>query len=505
MSFRHRLIALAAAAVAAAVVLGSVVTYVIVRANLRADVDHRLGQLVQATALKRSAAPSGTESTVVSGMSHALQDKATRTRLNELLGPKLVGEIEMLLSGTATSGSAPTVVLPRNRLEQPEGYAQFVSAGGRVSHSNTGNNVGEQLLPVTKRTIEVANGLGKSFFSDAAVAGLHVRVLTTPAFGGAIQAALPLDAVDHTLSELELVLALVCLGGILLAAVLGVLVARTAVKPVSALTKTAERVSATGDLSERIDAGRDDELGRLATSFNRMLAALEAGAEARRQLVADASHELRTPLASLLMNIELLAEDGALVRGERERLLADVSEQIRELTVLVGDLVDLARQEPTSAHASEVRLDELVQEAVARAARYAPDQRIELDSEPCAVLGVPARLERAVNNLLDNAVKWNPPGGAIEVTVKDGMVSVRDHGPGIAPADLPHVFDRFYRAAAARGLPGAGLGLAIVRQVAEAHGGFVEAANAPGGGAVLQLHLPAEPRLLTSYPVLEAH
>ena len=167
--------------------------------------------------------------------------------------------------------------------------------------------------------------------------------------------------------------------------------------------------------------------------------------------------------------------------------------------------MDLARQEPTSAGAGQVRLDELVHEAVARAARYAPDQRIEIDSEPCVVNGVDARLERAVNNLLDNAVKWNPPGRPIEVTVKDGTVSVRDHGRGIDPADLPYVFDRFYRAAAARGLPGAGLGLAIVGQVAEAHGGSVEAANDPGGGAVLRLRLPAEPRLLTSYPVLEAH
>jgi two-component system sensor histidine kinase MprB len=505
VSFRHRLIALAAAAVAAAVVLGSVATYVIVRANLRADVDHRLRQLATATVVKRAAAPSGSESTVINGVSEELKNKATRAKLNAVLGPTLVSEIEKLLGGSPSQGAAAKIVLPRNPLDQPLGYAQFVGAGGQVLHANAGSKANEDLLPVSIQTLAVANGHGKSFYSDATAVGLHVRVLTTPVSGGAIQAALPLSDVDHTLSELRLVLALVCLAGILLAVVLGVLVARTAVKPVSALTRTAERVSATGDLSERIDAGGDDELGRLATSFNRMLAALEAGAEARRQLVADASHELRTPLASLLMNIELLAEDGALDRGEREHLLTDVSEQIRELTVLVGDLVDLARQEPTSAHAIEVRLDELVQEAVARAARYAPDQRLELDSEPCAVLGVPARLERAVNNLLDNAIKWNPPGPAIEVRVNAGTVSVRDHGRGIASADLPHVFDRFYRAATARGLPGAGLGLAIVRQVAEAHGGSVEAANAPGGGAVLRLHLPAEPRLLTSYPVLEAH
>ncbi|MBV9414569.1 MAG: HAMP domain-containing histidine kinase [Solirubrobacterales bacterium] len=503
MSFRHRLIVLAAAAVATAVVLGSVATYVTVRADLRASVDRQLHQLVADTVLKRSVPASGNEPKVVSGVTKIIQDRATLAKLNALLGAKLVDEITTLLGGSAAPANGASLVLPRNRLEQPEGYAQFVSAGGQVLHSNNAKNTG-YLLPVPRRALDVADGLSKAFYSDATVTGLHVRVLTTPAFGGAIQAALPLDAIDHTLSRLELVLILVCVGGVLLAAVLGVLVARAALRPVTALTGTAEKVSVTGDLSQRIAAGGDDELGRLAASFNRMLAALEAGTEARRQLVADASHELRTPLASLLMNIELLAEDGPLPRGERDRLLADVTEQIRELTVLVGDLVDLARQEPTSASATEVRLDELVQESVARAARYAPGQRIELDSEPCIVLGVAARLERAVNNLLDNALKWNPQGSVIEVTVRDGTVSVRDHGPGIPPADLPHVFDRFYRAAGARGLPGAGLGLAIVRQVAEAHGGSVEAGNAHDGGAVLQVHLHAEPGLLTSYPILEA-
>jgi two-component system sensor histidine kinase MprB len=505
MTFRRRLIALSAAAVATAVVLGSVATYVIVRADLRSGVDHQLRQLVAFVVRTSSERSAGNQS---SSMNNSLRkvvlDRNNRAKLNALLGPRLSSYVTKLLAASPSSGATGgNLVLPRNVLRQAPGYAQFVTAGGQVSQSTGGGSAG--VLPVSKRTVEVANGRARSSYFDATLVGLHVRVLTTPALGGAIQAALPLDGVDHTLSQLELALAIVCLGGIVLAVLLGVLVARSAVKPVTALTSTAERVSVTGDLSERIPAGRDDELGRLATSINRMLAALEAGAEARRQLVADASHELRTPLASLLMNVELLAEDAGLVGGERERLLADVGQQIRELTVLVGDLVDLARQEPTSASASQVRLDELVHEAVARASRYAPDQRIEIDSEPCVVNGVDARLERAVNNLLDNALKWNPPERPIEVTVKDGTVSVRDHGPGFDAADLPYVFDRFYRAAAARGLPGAGLGLAIVRQVAEAHGGSVEAANAPGGGAVLQLRLPSEPRLLTSYPVLEAH
>jgi two-component system sensor histidine kinase MprB len=505
MTFRRRLIVLSAAAVATAVVLGSVATYVIVRADLRSGVDHQLRQLVAFVVRTSSAASAENgSSSSQKQLRRVVLDPSNRAKLTAVLGPALFSYVRRLLAvkSPPSRANAATLKLPRNALKQAPGYAQFVSAAGQVVRSTIG---GAGVLPVSKRTIEVANGRARPSYFDATLAGLHVRVLTTPAFGGAIQAALPLDGVDHTLSQLELALAIVCLGGVLLAALLGVLVARAAVKPVSTLTSTAERVSVTGDLSERISAGRDDELGRLAASFNRMLAALEAGAEARRQLVADASHELRTPLASLLMNVELLAEDGGLEGGERERLLADVGQEIRELTVLVGDLVDLARPEPTSAGASQVRLDELVHDAVARAARYAPDQLIEIDSEPCVVNGVDARLERAVNNLLSNALKWNPPGRPIEVTVKDGTVSVRDHGPGIDTADLPYVFDRFYRAAAARGLPGAGLGLAIVRQVAEAHGGSVEAANAPSGGAVLQLHLPPEPRLLTSYPVLEAH
>jgi len=204
------------------------------------------------------------------------------------------------------------------------------------------------------------------------------------------------------------------------------------------------------------------------------------------------------------MNIELLAEGGPLSGREREQLLADVTGQIRELTVLVGDLVDLARQEPVDGNAEEVRLDELAQEAIARATRHAPEQRFELEAEPVTIVGVPARLERAINNLLDNATKWNPSGRPIEVAVRAGEVSVRDHGPGIPPEDLPHVFDRFYRATGARGLPGAGLGLAIVRQVAEAHGGTVEASNALGGGALLRLSLPPARALPTSYAILDA-
>ena len=258
------------------------------------------------------------------------------------------------------------------------------------------------------------------------------------------------------------------------------------------LTETVERVSETQDLSERIDVSGQDELSRLAASFNTMLAALEESTRAQRQLVADASHELRTPLTSVRTNIEVLAGDRMLPPEDRARLLSDVVEQLGEMTTLISELIELARAEQMSVAPEDVRLDLLVADAVERARRNRPEVVYTVDLEPATVPGVPATIERAVGNLLDNAAKWSPAGGEVEVAVRDGQLTVRDHGPGIADEDLPYVFDRFYRARAARGMPGSGLGLAIVRQVAESHGGDVVAEHAEGGGTrmVLTLGVP---------------
>jgi two-component system sensor histidine kinase MprB len=206
--------------------------------------------------------------------------------------------------------------------------------------------------------------------------------------------------------------------------------------------------------------------------------------------VADASHELRTPITSLRTNIEVLAESESLPRDERARLLSDVEEQITELGMLVADLIELARGDQPRRDTEDVRLDELVGEAVARARRHAPSVRFDARLEPAVVEGSRDRLARAVNNLLDNAAQHSPPGGVVEVDAGPDGVRVRDHGDGVAEADIPHLFDRFYRGVTARGRPGSGLGLAIVRQVAEQHGGSVRAANAPGGGAEFVLSLP---------------
>ncbi len=312
--------------------------------------------------------------------------------------------------------------------------------------------------------------------------------------GAAVQVSRPLGEVDQSLNRIGIYLILVALGGIVIAAGLGLVVARAALTPVTRLTTTVERVTETQDLSERIDVDGKDELSRLATSFNTMLGALEESTRAQRQLVADASHELRTPLTSVRTNIEVLAGDRTLPPEERRRLLSDVVEQLGEMTTLISELIELARAErqQVSETREDVRLDLLVSDAVERARRNRPEVTYVVELEPTTVRGVPATLERAVGNLLDNAAKWSEPGAEVEVEVRDGRLVVRDHGPGIPDEDLPYVFDRFYRARAARGMPGSGLGLAIVRQVAESHGGEVVAENADGGGTRMVLRLGAE-------------
>jgi len=451
IGFRSRVTLAVAVAFAVAVAAASAVAYVGVRSTLRGDVDASLRQRVQRV--------------------------ATSTRGASVDAGPAVADLDQR----------------RARLGPPEAYFQVLEADGTVIKP-PGEPSG---LPVTARDRAVAAGDGGTYFSDATVGGAHLRIITAPLRdGAAVQAARPVGDIDATLHHLSFLLLLVAGGGVALAGALGWTVARTALRPVDRLSATLEHVAATHDLSQRVEVAGNDELARLAGRFNEMLEALEESRRAQRQLVADASHELRTPLTSLRTNIEVLARSDHMPPVERARLLDDLVSQLEELTVLVGDLVDLAREEervdagPAGAGAAEdVRLDAVVERAVDRARRHAPTLSFRSDLAPVVVHGVPERIDRAVANLLDNAIKWSPPGQVVEVTVEAGEVTVRDHGPGIDAADLPFVFDRFYRAPTARGLPGSGLGLAIVRQVAEAHGGSVSAARAPGGGTVLRLRL----------------
>jgi two-component system sensor histidine kinase MprB len=438
VSFRARLTLVAAAAVALAVVVASFVVYVVVRSELRSTVDTGL----RATASEVSQEP-----------------------------PQHLGR------------SAP----PAPDIGGPGGYIQIVRSDGKKYRPPQ-----EQVaLPAGTREIRIAKTGGGTYFRDVNVGGTDLRILTVPyaAPGFAIQVARSLREVNHVLGRLAIFLLLIDAGGIAIAAALGLIVSRAALAPVRRLSAATEKVTATGDLSERIDTGGHDELSNLAGRFNTMLGALEESARAQRQLVADASHELRTPITSLRTNIEVLASERALPPGERERLLRDVVEQLGEMTKLISELIELARGEQQPLAAEDVRLDLVATEAVERARRNRPGVFFTAELDETTVRGVPSTIERAVANLLDNAAKWSPPNGTVEVVVRDGRVVVRDHGPGIDEEDLPYVFDRFYRAGKSRGLPGSGLGLAIVRQVAEAHGGKVVAERAEGGGTRMTLQL----------------
>jgi len=438
VTLTRRLAAAAAAAVAFAIIAASVIVYVQARHALRTQVDDGLRRLVP------------------------------RVQFVQRNGdaPQLPSD--------ARRGFA--VRVPKGSLGGPSGIAESVTPGGSL--------VGSRIL--SKTELRNANPPG---FRDIHLQGTHLRAyVTTGPTGDKLVVARPLTEVDATLRHLRLVLLLVAVGGIGIAAGLGLLVARGAIGPVRRLTTEAETVADTNDLSRRMPADPDgDEIERLGAAFNTMLAALERSRDSQRQLIADASHELRTPLTSIRTNIELLGRARNLPENDREEIVAAASAQLEELTRLVGDLVDLARDgRPAPEEIEEVRLDELVRESAARLNSV----HFAIDDEPTLVRGSRTRLARAVGNLLDNAAKFSPPGSVVEVSVKGGEVAVRDHGPGIAAEDLPHVFDRFYRAPSVRGTPGSGLGLAIVRQVAESHHGSAVAEAPAGGGALLKLRLP---------------
>jgi two-component system, OmpR family, sensor histidine kinase MprB len=434
VSFRTRLALASAIAVAGAVALASLASYALVRSELIKSIDDSLRQR--------------TEKVII------FDERPFRF---EVSAPPL--------------GAAP-------------GYVQVVTDDGEIFRLRDA----ELNLPSEGAAL-VAAGRRRPFFSEATLGGTHVRIFTKQlASGIAVQIARPLDEVDRTLDRVAALLVAISIGGVAFAALLGLLISRAAVAPVRRLTETAERVTATRDPSERIVATGRDELGRLATSFNSMLSALDDSLRAQTRLVADASHELRTPLTILRTNVEVLLRAENLAPDERARMLEEVRSQAEQLTELVGDLLDLSRIE--DAQPEPVALDELVESAVERTRRTAGVD-VETRLEPTTIRGVPVRLERAIGNLLDNAAKWSPPGSRVEVLLRQGELTVRDHGPGIDPDDLPRVFDRFYRAPGARGVPGSGLGLAIVRQVVEEHGGSVTAENDPTGGARFRVRLSA--------------
>jgi two-component system, OmpR family, sensor histidine kinase MprB len=441
MSFRTRLALVSAAAVGLAVVFASVAVFLVVRDQLFGQVDR------------------------------ALHDRGEEIASLPVLRLDSNGNLD----------------IPGPGFGRERDYVRAVPRAGPPVQTPDYN--GDFPIPVTTRDRTAAAGGRGIYYSTRDVRGTQFRVLTISSTPFAIQIARSLTEVNRTLHRITIFLILIAIAGIAVAAALGLLVARAALAPVRRLTETTESVTETRDLSQRIESTSEDELGRLASSFNTMLAALEESDRAQRQLVADASHELRTPLTSLRTNIEVLARGNKLPQAEREQLLDDVVEQIGEMTVLIAELMELARGERQEERPEDVRLDLIAAEAVESARRNRPNIEFSTDFEETFVHGAPSTIERAVANLLDNAAKWSAPGGEVEVEVRDGEVTVRDHGPGIEDEDLPYIFDRFYRARSARGQPGSGLGLAIVKQIADTHGGQVVAERAEDGGTVMRLRL----------------
>ena len=348
--------------------------------------------------------------------------------------------------------------------------------------------------------LEVAAGdRSSSIRTVVADDGIPYRVVTVQAGDAeALVLAQSLEGQNKVLGGLGIACLLFGLAGMIAAGLAGWAVARNGLRPVRRLTASAEEIARTEDLRPLPVEGAD-EIARLSQAFNQMLAALAASRDRQRRLVADASHELRTPLTSLRTNLDLLSmadsgEGGALPPEARRELLDDVRAQIEEMTTLIGDLVELARDEPAAATVVEtVDLADVVERALTRVRRRAPSVRFEVALDPWWLLGESASLERAVTNLLDNAAKWSPPDGTVRVALTQGSLIVDDEGSGIAPEDLPHVFERFYRSSESRGMPGSGLGLSIVSQVAARHAGAVWAGASPAGGARLVLTLPGAP------------
>jgi two-component system sensor histidine kinase MprB len=442
MNLRTRLAIAGGSIAAGALVLVSVVLYPAVEANLRGQID----------------------SSLVAAAGQA---------------PDVAKAIKDKFRGTSTVEPAfPAVPLGIGSTQ-----LQIVPGPVRVGPST-------QFVDLTVRDVAVANGTAAAYFRNAVYDGVAYRVYTTPfpgTPGALVRTAIPQSDPAPTLRELAWLLAASTVAAGLLAALASRLAARRVLRPVRQLTETVEMIRTTGDLAIPIPADSQDEIGRLGSAFAGMTAALDESVGAQRRLVADASHELRTPLTSLTVNLELLAED--LADTQAPHLAAEALDQAGELKTLINDLVDLARYGQPAFHTEDVRLDLVAERVAARATRRAAQIGFDLTCAPTLVHGDPDALERAVANLVDNAVKWSPSGGRVLISVKEGILDVADTGPGIPDSDLKFVFDRFYRSPAARAHPGSGLGLAIVRQVAEAHGGTAEVVPCHSG-ALLRLKLP---------------
>ncbi|MDX6298500.1 MAG: two-component system, OmpR family, sensor histidine kinase MprB [Nocardioidaceae bacterium] len=414
-----------------------------------------------------------------------------RSQLHSRLDASLLHRAELasqsdLVASAAFNGISTKV------LGAADVHIYLIYAGGQIrSPSNRA-----VIRPISQSEMLVVDGKLDHAFRTINQHGTDYRAVTVPVSSGiALMFTQSQSSIESTIDRVGLVLLLVGAGGIIAAALIGLAVARSALRPVRQLSEAAENIARTEQLTP-IPVTGDDELASLASSFNGMLAALERSRDRQRRLVADAGHELRTPLTSLRTNLELLAQadkQGGMNETSRQEIFSDVTAQVEELSTLVGDLVELARDEPLSRTPEPLDMADIVARAVDRVRRRAPSVAFETQVPPWWVVGEAQILERAVTNLLDNAAKWSPAGGTVRIAMNRGELTVSDEGPGVAEADLPLIFERFYRASDARTMSGSGLGLSIVRQAAERHGGSVRAFNRQPHGAIFAMTLPGSP------------
>ncbi|MFF0140271.1 ATP-binding protein [Streptomyces sp. NPDC005227] len=412
---------------------------------------------------------------------------------------------------TALLATCPKSVAGTPDLQRPRDYyVQVVKPSG--SPCVFSDSTGVVKSTAQDKSIAANPDQGQEVFHNATDAdGNDVRVRTTPLLVGgfgpgarlypnvALTVGVSLRDTQKTLNDLALVLLLVSGIGVVGAGAAGLWVARAGLRPVDKLTETVEHVARTEDLTVRIPVEGNDEIARLSESFNSMTASLASSRELQQQLIADAGHELRTPLTSLRTNIELLTRSEETGRpippADRKALLASVTAQMTELAALIGDLQTLSRSD--AGHAADplevVALQDTVEAALRRARLRGPELTITAALEPWFVRAEPSTLERAIVNILDNAVKFSPPGGTVDVRLHEGELTVRDHGPGIPTDELPHVFDRFWRSPDARALPGSGLGLSIVARTVQQAGGEVSLRPAKDGGTIATVRLPGAP------------
>jgi two-component system sensor histidine kinase MprB len=420
---------------------------------------------------------------------------------------RLMDQLDGSLMGPGAGPGAGGPASPRAICERPrpddDRYKQFLPTIQVVWKDGTtcGPPGSGDPLVVSASDVAVANGRSGAGFRDGRTSdGTRVRVYThpdRPGSGAAIAVARPRTQVDRSLNSLALLLVAVSAVGVVGAATAGLLIARAGLRPVDRLTDAVEHIARTEDLDTTIPADGNDEIARLGRSFNSMTRALAGSRDRQQQLIVDAGHELRTPLTSLRTNVDLMLRSETTGRplpaADKRRLLVNVKAQLVELSSLVGDLLDLSRAEDSAAPVAEVALHEVARNAVRRVRPRGPGLRIDAQAEPWYVRGDAASLERALVNLLDNAVKFSPPDGTVTVRLRDGELTVRDNGPGIPAGDLPYVFDRFWRSPSARGLPGSGLGLAIASRAVREAGGRIRLGPADGGGTEAWLRLPGSP------------